>query len=29
MFSVGTLVMAFLATAVYFGLMAVYGTDHP
>ena len=25
-FSVGTLVMAFLATAVYFGLMAVYGT---
>ena len=26
MFSVGTLVMAFLATAVYFGLMAVYGT---
>ena len=24
--SVGTLVMAFLATAVYFGLMAVYGT---
>ena len=26
LFSVGTLVMAFLATAVYFGLMAVYGT---
>ena len=26
MFSVGTLVMAFLATAVYFGLMAAYGT---
>ena len=26
-FSVGTLVMAFLATAVYFGLMAVYGTS--
>ena len=25
-FSVSTLVMAFLATAVYFGLMAVYGT---
>ena len=25
-FSVGTLVMALLATAVYFGLMAVYGT---
>ena len=25
-FSVGTLVMAFLATAIYFGLMAVYGT---
>ena len=25
-FSVGTLVMAFLSTAVYFGLMAVYGT---
>ena len=25
-FSVGTLVMAFLATAVYFGLMAVHGT---
>ncbi|MGN0662999.1 MAG: Bax inhibitor-1/YccA family protein [Faecalibacterium sp.] len=25
-FSLGTLVMAFLATAVYFGLMAVYGT---
>ena len=25
-FSAGTLVMAFLATAVYFGLMAVYGT---
>ena len=25
-FSVGTLVLAFLATAVYFGLMAVYGT---
>ena len=25
-FSVGTLVMAFLATAVFFGLMAVYGT---
>ena len=25
-FSVGTLVMAFLAIAVYFGLMAVYGT---
>ena len=25
-FSGGTLVMAFLATAVYFGLMAVYGT---
>ena len=25
-FSVGTLVMAFLATAVYFGLLAVYGT---
>ena len=25
-FSVGTLVMAFLATAVYFGLMAIYGT---
>ena len=24
-FSVGTLVMAFLATAVYFGLMAFYG----
>lgn len=26
LFSVGTLVLAFLATAVYFGLMAVYGT---
>ena len=26
MFSVGTLVMAFLATAVYFGLRAAYGT---
>ncbi|MGN0707699.1 MAG: Bax inhibitor-1/YccA family protein [Faecalibacterium sp.] len=25
-FSVGTLVLAFLATSVYFGLMAVYGT---
>ena len=25
-FSVGTLVLAFLATALYFGLMAVYGT---
>ncbi len=25
-FSVGTLIMAFLATSVYFGLMAVYGT---
>ena len=26
MFSVGTLVLAFLSTAVYFGLMAFYGT---
>lgn len=26
LFSVGTLVLAFLATALYFGLMAVYGT---
>ena len=25
-FSVGTLILAFLSTALYFGLMAVYGT---